>query len=135
MSSDKNFKATCSCGKIEVSMQGVPKVRGFCHCEDCRELLNIPYHSVNAWDNEKVSIVNGSEYLKEYQHPQLEMKRFYCSECGDTLFNSNAMDWRVFSQLLIRRTYNGELPVELHSQSHFFYDRRIIDVDDDLPKS
>ena len=115
-------------------MQGEPRVRGFCHCEDCRELLNIPYHSVDAWDKEKVSIKAGAEELKAYQHPKLRMKKFICNSCGDIVFNSNAMDWRIFSQLFIRKSYGGELPSELESKSHFFYGQRIIDINDELPK-
>ena len=134
MSKVNNYKANCSCGKIEVSMLGAPKVRGFCHCEDCRELLNVPYHSVNAWEKDNVSIKNGVEHIRKFQHPTLTMTKYYCSECGDIIYNSNAMDWKVFSQLFIAKSYGGELPNELHSTSHFFYDRRIIDVDDELPK-
>jgi hypothetical protein len=115
-------------------MQGNPKVKGYCHCEDCRELLNIPYHSVNAWDHDKVTIVEGQELIHEYQHPTLKMKKFFCKSCGDVIFNSNGMDWRVFSQLLIAKSYDNKLPEELKSKSHFYYDRRIIDVNDDLPK-
>jgi len=62
------------------------------------------------------------------------MKRIYCSQCGETLYNTNAMDWRVVSQLLISKCHDDQLPEELHSESHFFYGRRIIDIDDDLPK-
>ena len=62
------------------------------------------------------------------------MKRFYCGKCGETLCNSNAADWRVVSQLLIRKNYGGELPEALRSKMHFFYGRRIVDIDDDLPK-
>ena len=134
MSNTKNYRANCTCGKVEISMQGTPKVRGFCHCEDCRELLNVPYHSVNAWEQDKVTTKKGGEYIREFKHPNLKMKKYYCSECGDIIYNSNAMDWRVFSQLIIGKYYGGNLPKELHSESHFFYDRRIIDVDDDLPK-
>jgi hypothetical protein len=38
------------------------------------------------------------------------------------------------SQLLIRKCNHDNLPVALQSDAHFFYDRRIIDVDDGLPK-
>ena len=134
MSNVNNYRANCSCGKVEVAMKGAPKVKGFCHCEDCRELLNVPYHSVNAWEQDRVAISKGDEFIREFKHPSLEMRKYYCSECGDTIFNSNAMNWRVFSQLLIAKTYHGKLPKELHSESHFYYDSRVIDVDDNLPK-
>ena len=62
------------------------------------------------------------------------MKRFYCASCGETLFNSNAMDWRIVSQLLIIKCYGGELTEPLQSTMHFFYARRIVNIDDDLPK-
>ncbi len=81
-----------------------------------------------------MTIDEGAEQVIAYQHPTRRMQRFYCADCGETLFNSNAMDWRIVSQLLIRKCYAGELPQPLHSKMHFFYGRRIVDIDDDLPK-
>ncbi len=72
--------------------------------------------------------------LQVYQHPTKRMRRCYCAHCGETLFNTNAMDWRVVSQLLIRKCYDGALPEALRPRAHFFYGRRIVDIDDDLPK-
>ena len=44
------------------------------------------------------------------------------------------MGWRMVSQLLIRKCNHDELPEALQSDAHFFYHRRIVDVDDSLPK-
>ncbi len=128
------YHLECDCGSVKFSLSGEPKVRGFCHCEDCRELLKIPYHSVTAWEKEQLKVEAGAESVAVFQHPTKRMQRFYCGTCGETLFNSNAMDWRIVSQLLIRKCYDGELPLPLQSQMHFFYGRRIIDIDDSLPK-
>ena len=128
------YHIECDCGAVKVSLRGGPKVRGFCHCEDCRDLLKIPYHSVTAWERDQVSVDEGADKLVAFQHPTKRMKRFYCVDCGETLFNSNAMDWRIVSQLLIRKCYGGELPAPLQPEMHFFYGRRIVDVDDPLPK-
>ena len=127
------YHVECDCGTVKVAMTGEPRVRGFCHCEDCRDLLKIPYHSVTAWERDQVSVEEGADVLLAFQHPTKRMKRFYCANCGETLFNSNAMDWRIVSQLLIRKCFGGELPEALKSTKHFFYGRRIVDVDDDLP--
>jgi hypothetical protein len=128
------YHVSCDCGSVKLKMQGEPKVRGFCHCEDCRDLLKIPYHSVTAWESDQVSFASGEHEAATFQHPTKRMQRIYCKHCGETLFNTNAMGWRIISQLLIRKCYDDELPEELTSKMHFFYDRRIVDIDDSLPK-
>ena len=62
------------------------------------------------------------------------MKKAFCRECGEVLFNTNAMDWRVVSQHLIAKNSGGVLPAKLAPQSHFHYGNRVIDIEDDLPK-
>ena len=130
----KPYRVHCDCGSIEVEMTGAPIVHAYCHCEDCRDLLDVPYHSVTAWDPDNVSILSGAEHAVQYQHPTLDMTRIFCNQCGETLYNTNAMGWKLVSQLLIRKCYNGELPEEFQSNAHFYYDRRIIDIDDKIPK-
>jgi len=56
-------KVQCKCGKIQLSLVGEPKVRAYCHCSDCRDLLSIPFHSVTAWDSNNVSIVRAQKDL------------------------------------------------------------------------
>lgn len=132
--SSNRYHIECDCGSIKVALDGEPRVRGFCHCEDCRDLLKIPYHSVTAWEKDNVTVDEGHDALVAFQHPKKRMKRYFCANCGETVFNSNAMDWRIVSQLLIRKCYGGELPEPLKPLKHFFYGRRIVDIDDDLPK-
>ena len=133
MSND--YRLRCDCGSVELSTTGLPKVHAFCHCEDCRNLLDVPYHSIVAWNAENVQISDGAEHAVEYPHPTLSMTRVFCQRCGETLYNTNAMGWKLVSQLLISKRNNGALPPEFRSNAHFFYDRRVIDIDDDIPKS
>ena len=131
---EQTFRAHCSCGNVEIEMKGEPKVRGYCHCSDCRELLNIPFHAVNAWLRENITIKSGSNRIKQFKHPNLQMIKHFCSSCGDVVFNTNSADWAVFSQHFISKSYENILPDILKSKSHFFYDQRLFDIDDDLPK-
>lgn len=130
-----NYKVQCDCGAIALEMTGAPRVHAFCHCEDCRALLDVPYHSIVAWDADQVTIASGAERAVEYKFPTLEMTRVFCKHCGETVYNTNAMGWKLVSQLLIRKCNNGELPEELQSNAHFYYDRRIVDIDDPIPKN
>ena len=127
------YKIQCGCGSTELTISNKPKVRGICHCEDCRDLLDVPFHAVNAWEKQYVEISKGEDNLLEFQHPTLEMKRYICKDCGETLFNTNALDWRVVSHLLTQKNYD-QVPEELVPDKHFYYGRRIIDIGDDLPK-
>lgn len=130
----ETYHLSCTCDGVRIALTGAPRVRGHCHCNACRRLLDTPYHSVTAWNPEQVEVVNGQETLVTFQHPELSMKKVFCGACGDVLYNTNGMDWRVVSQHLIARNFDGALPSELQSLSHFHYANRIIDVVDDLPK-
>ena len=85
----QQYAISCDCGTVELQLNGEPRVRGYCHCNDCRDLLKIPYHSVTAWEPEQVDIISGADSLIEFQHPTKRMKRVYCGQCGETLFNTN----------------------------------------------
>jgi hypothetical protein len=62
------------------------------------------------------------------------MKWLFCSHCGEVLFNTNSVGWQVVSQWLIAKCNDDELPPEICSDKHFFYEQRVFDIDDELPK-
>lgn len=128
------YQVHCDCETVHLEMTGEPRVHAFCHCEDCRELLQVPYHSVLAWEPDRVQILRGEGELISYQHPRKRMQRLFCKHCGEVLYNTNAMGWKLISQLLYRKCNRGTLPEPLTSNAHFFYDRRIVDISDSLPK-
>ncbi|WP_207062573.1 GFA family protein [Motiliproteus sp. SC1-56] len=131
---NENYRVHCECNAVEVTMTGAPRVHAYCHCQDCRELLQVPYHSVLAWEADQVHISQGAGEVIEYQHPRKRMTRVFCKHCGDVLYNTNAMGRKLVSQLLFKRCNQDQLPPGFESSAHFFYDRRVIDVDDALPK-
>jgi len=129
-----NTTVHCDCNTVEVTMNGAPKVHAFCHCEDCRDLLQVPYHSVLAWESDQVHISRGANDIVSFQHPTKNMKRIFCSHCGDVLYNTNAMGWKLISQLMFRKCNGDQLPDAFQSNAHFFYDRRLVEIEDSLPK-
>lgn len=131
---NEQHQVHCDCGTVEVTMTGSPKVHAYCHCEDCRELLQVPYHSVLAWEADEVEITRGEQHAKTFAHPSKKMTRVFCTDCGEVLYNTNAMGWKLVSQLLVLKTNGNKLPESFQPNAHFFYDRRIVDIDDPLPK-
>jgi len=83
------FEVKCDCGAVTLAISGIAKVHGFCHCVDCRDLLDIPYHSVAVWGKEDVTFKEGEGRVSTFQHPTKRMKRIFCSNCGEVLFNTS----------------------------------------------
>jgi len=130
----KSYKVRCDCGSVELEMTGKPVVHAFCHCQDCRDLLDTPFNSLTAWDSEKVRVLKGEDSLLEYKYPGKEIIRYSCKSCGELLFNTNIYKWRLVSQTLIQKCNANSLPGELESDKHFYYEERVIDIKDNLPK-
>jgi len=130
----KTYTVHCSCNRIELSLCGEPRARVICHCIDCRELLDGPFYPVTVWTDQTASITRGESNLSIYKHPRLKMKKYFCTNCGEVLFNTNSVDWRAVPQWLIAKNHNNQLPRELTAVTHVFYEQRIIDVSDNLPK-
>ncbi|WP_461521787.1 GFA family protein [Porticoccus sp.] len=128
------YSLHCSCNSVELTLSGEPKVKAYCHCIDCRELLNSPFSPVTAWEEDNAAIVKGADSVTVYQHPTLRMRKYFCSNCGEVLFNTNCVDWRVVPQLLIAKNYDHQLPEELTATAHIFYEQRVVDISDELPK-
>ncbi|WP_171061008.1 GFA family protein [Poseidonocella sp. HB161398] len=128
------YLVSCSCGGTEIRLEGAPQVRGHCHRRACRVLLDVPFHSVTAWNPEQLAVTKGAGRLPSFRHPRLSMKTVSCRDCGTVLWNTNAMDWRVVAQRLIEIS-RGALPEELRAVSHFHYGSRLFGIAEDLPKT
>lgn len=87
-----------------------------------------------AWEADQVSVTASKECLSEYQHLEKRMKKLFCNNCGEVLNNTNARGWKLVSQILYLKCNDQQLPQALKSNAHFFYDRRIVDIEDSLPK-
>lgn len=79
-------------------------------------------------------MTKGQDDTIEFQLPTKRMTRVFCKHRGDILYNTNAMGWKLVSQLLFRRCNSDELLPAYLPNAHFVYDRRIIDIEDSIPK-
>jgi len=88
---------------------------------------------LTAWNKDQLKIESGEADLASFSYPDRKLVRFFCRQCGETLFNSNRFDLRVVpSTLFVKRL--GRLPAGFEPEKHLFYGRRVLDVSDSLPK-
>ena len=127
------YSVHCDCGVVRLRFTGAPRVRAICHCDSCKELHDVPMQVLTAWNKDQLTIESGEANLASFAYPGRKLVRFFCSQCGETLFNSNRFDLRVAaSTLFVKRL--GSLPAGFEPEKHLFYGSRVLDVSDSLPK-
>lgn len=92
------------------------------------------------FDKNKFEITSGKEFVKAFHSP-LKYSRIYCDQCGTKIGITfeDVTEFDVKSVAIypthfdITRTEEG-LPEEMKPQRHIFYDNRLYDFFDDLPK-
>ncbi len=134
MTTDNSYKVHCDCGSVELTLLGSPVVQAVCHCEDCRELLDIPFNALTAWETDAAIISKGEHSLLRFDYPGKTMSRYHCKHCGEMMFNTNVYGWRLVSQALLRKCHDNQLPAALKPDKHFYYEERVVDIKDPLPK-
>lgn len=123
----------CACGKVGYAIKGEPMFRAFCHCLTCQQYNQADHADVIVMRAKDVA-VTGADHIafKSYQNPPI-VKRGKCSACDGVAVET------------VRLPLIGDLTIlpaqTLHSAErmpkpafHMFYNRRIKDIADDLPK-
>ena len=57
------YKASCTCGAVQLEVTGEPAVQAYCHCNSCRGWLGAPIHAAALWPTPSVRIVKGADNL------------------------------------------------------------------------
>ncbi|KKK83289.1 hypothetical protein LCGC14_2794870 [marine sediment metagenome] len=80
-------KATCSCGKIEIIIEGEPANTCFCYCSECQKLTGSDKGFVAHFPEKSVSLSKGSP--SKFSRMGSSGKRVtysFCSTCGSMVF-------------------------------------------------
>ena len=123
----------CSCGKARFSVHGRPIFRGFCHCTICQAFNQAPYADITLFRARDVAMPAPElvEY-RTYRKPPA-VQRGKCIACGGP-----ALEFvQVFPMPRLIIVPSGNIldaALVPKPALHIFYDRRLVDFDDDLPK-
>lgn len=129
------YHLACDCGAIELEVRGEPLTRVYCHCASCREVYGVELLSASTWrtDNVRRRVAPGADLIAHRQ-PRRRMWRYHCSGCGRLVHGRNRKGHLVIPNERFRMAADDRLPAELAPVAHCFYDERVIDVLDDLPR-
>jgi hypothetical protein len=130
----EKYELRCDCGSIGIALTGAPHVRAYCHCRNCRDLLNVAVNVFAAWKEAAFEVLRGQDRLAAYQYPGTLTVRYWCRECGAGVYSTNTAGDRLVPQALFRKHTDGRPPQGLLPTQHLFYRERVADFIDDLPK-
>lgn len=126
-------RCACSCGHVAFELRGPPLFRVLCHCSICQRFNDAPFADVIVYASTSVADpVDGTVSFETYKPPP-NVRRGNCVKCGDAAIEKFAMP--LFPKLTI-------VPAAVHGPStqlpepvaHIFYETRLVDADDTLPK-
>lgn len=121
------YKGSCVCGAVEIEVHGTPRRTGYCHCSDCRGYLGAPINGFSLWNYDQFSILGGEEHLEGYaKTPHTIRKR--CGKCGSALFSDHPDKGFVDVFASVLKNFDHD------PQVHVYYEERMLDVLDGLPK-
>ena len=124
--SENEYKGSCYCGAVEVSVKGEPAVAAICHCHSCRKWHAAPINAWAIWPEDAVAITG--ETVKSVADEA--SGRISCSKCGGCVANHKpARNMMVVYPMTLAGS-----GLEYKPAFHIFYDERVMDIADGLKK-
>ena len=137
------YKGVCSCGTVEFKVKGEPLFTQHCHCNKCREVAarsnraadKMGYSFTAAYLTPMFTITRGEAGLETVTRNTSNL--FLCKHCGSLIYG---ISQDPSKQAGIGVNANniefpeGILPKTFKPDKHIWYQDRIKDVDDALPK-
>ncbi|TFK99530.1 Mss4-like protein [Pterulicium gracile] len=139
--SDSPFKGYCFCKTVSWAASGSPALSVICHCTLCQRLHGAPFiHSIHflAAQFQWTHAEPHEDYIEKYQVPEKPWKyRVRCKSCGVMVAGEHTKSnkFNVFVGGM-ERDQDGNVKKldEVKATAHIFYDTRLMDVNDGLPK-
>ncbi len=123
--------ASCPCGAVELTIGGVV-ARFMCHCSICQRVNQAPFGEPVFAFRWKVSVNDKTQLAwKRHTWNPIHVNRGTCRTCGQLMLEY--VTPTPFA-VVIGPTWHDQsrLPP---ARGHAFYDSRVADIDDGLPKS
>jgi len=121
----------CYCGGVSWEGIGEPAVTFYCHCSLCRRAGGAAFVGAAAFKPENV-VFHGEANIKEFLPAGSKVPRRYCKKCNSYIAEDARSVLGVFA--LPIGLCQDKVPEIYTPKQHIFYDSRIVDVSDTLPK-
>ncbi|MEM7184821.1 MAG: GFA family protein [Spirochaetota bacterium] len=123
----------CECGKVKYTIKGMPLFRAYCHCSICQKYNQKPYGDIVLFQAKDIETSTDAKVdYESYKFPWI-LHRGTCRACSKPTIEH----LKVFPipKIIIVPAHNISEETYLVKPSiHIFYDTRVEDIKDGLPK-
>ena len=132
------YRARCRCGAVRYEVRADPVDAKICHCSDCQVLHGAPMQWAAIFHKGDVRFTAGVEHLRFYNSALDRNERILpckvtCALCGTLVADEGRSMWLAFPTLFDFGA-PPRVPATFKPKCHSFYDARVMDIIDDLPK-
>jgi hypothetical protein len=127
-----NQECACRCGASRFAVAGTPIGRFLCHCTICQKAYGKPFADVTYFWGGSVTLADNQPVEFHRLRAPPALRRGKCMRCSSPVASFLG---RVPMALVFVPSQNFLRPAELPAPDcHIFYDRRVADVADSVPK-
>ena len=127
MQQETEYKGTCFCGAIEITVTGKPAAMGYCHCDSCRKWSAGPVNAFSLWSPRAVTVTRGADLVASFRKTERSIRK-WCKTCGGHLFTEHPT-WGVVD------VYAATIPgLPFEPMLHVNYSETVLRLHDGLPK-
>ena len=132
------LNGACFCGKVTFRVEGPQIFSMYCHCTTCQKLHGAPFVHFLGFPKPNVQVTGGRASIVEVASSK-GMNRYSCGVCSARVYNENLSEDSGFigvPAMALERGADGKIVdmEKIAPTGHIFYDDRVVDMDDDLPK-
>ncbi|WP_022669069.1 GFA family protein [Desulfospira joergensenii] len=132
------YEAACFCGTVRYEVSNDPLDAKICHCLACQKLHGAPMQWAAIFHKRHVRLTAGLKHLIFFNSEQNRPERILpckvrCGRCGTPIADEGRRMWLAFPELF-NFGHRTKVPDSFKPTCHIFYDMRILEIMDDLPK-
>jgi len=136
--SARSFQASCYCGKASYKVEGDPIFSLYCHCTICQRIHGCPFiHALHYTSKAFTWTHTDPDAVFIQSAPGLPWIEWRCRSCFGFIGAESPTEGRwSLRGAHFRRNAKGLIENWdlIKPTGHMFYDTRMLDVDDGLPK-
>ena len=123
---------SCACGTFSFETRKAPAARFVCHCLFCQDFTGEAFSDVSVLLGYQIKMKGTADLIhKKYRLPP-NLNRTLCAKCGKPAMET--MGAGPLKMVFVPSKSFVEQKLLPPPRLHVFYNRRVVDVADDLPK-